>query len=146
MATNKGTENNIIKLTEVTEQDLAEAMMDKFGAKYSKDGKRLIKGPFHTSHYYIYYIKEGTEIICKKAFFRRHSLTSINIPPSVTTIGHSAFSSCSSLTSIKIPPSVTEIGEDAFLWCKRLNAFTELEISRRFGDIVLPKFGIRNSL
>lgn len=89
MATNKGTENNIIKLTEVTEQDLAEAMVHKYGDKYSQDGKRLIKGPCHTSHYNI---KEGTEIICKKAFFRRHSLTSINIPPSVTTIGHSAFS------------------------------------------------------
>lgn len=68
MATNKGTENNIIKLTEVTEQDLAEAMVDEFGVKYSKDGKRLIKGPSHTSHYNI---KEGTEIICEKAFYRR---------------------------------------------------------------------------
>ena len=89
MATNKDTENNITKLTEVTEQDLAEAMMDEYGDKYSQDGKRLIKGPCHTSHYNI---KEGTEIICEKAFYRRDNLTSINIPTSVTAIGHSAFS------------------------------------------------------
>lgn len=51
MATNKDTENNtpsaptpadndIVKLTEVTKQDIAEAIEDEYGAKYSKDGKR----------------------------------------------------------------------------------------------------------
>lgn len=89
MATNKDTENNIIKLTEVTEQDLAEAMVDKFGAKYRKDGKRLIKAPCHNPNCDI---EEGTESICEKAFYRRDNLTSINIPTSVTAIGHSAFS------------------------------------------------------
>ena len=73
MATNKDTENNtpsaptpadndIAKLTEVTEQDLAEAIEDEYGAKYSKEGKRLLKAPKDFSHYNI---KEGTEIICK---------------------------------------------------------------------------------
>ncbi len=40
------------------------------------------------------------------------SLTSINIPNSVTSIGNFAFEACSSLTSINIPNSVTNIG-----WC-----------------------------
>ena len=76
MATNKDTENNnpsaptpadndIAKLTEVTEQDLAESIIDEYGAKYSKDGKRLLKGPRYAS---LYNIKKGTEIIGNSAF------------------------------------------------------------------------------
>ena len=45
------------------------------------------------------------------------SLTSINIPDSVTTIGKEAFIRCYSLTSINIPNSVTMIGNDAFSFC-----------------------------
>ena len=132
MATNKDTENNITKLTEVTEQDLAEAIVHKYGDKYSQDGKRLIKAPCHNPHYDI---EEGTEIICEKAFYRRDNLTSINIPTSVTAIGHSAFCRCSSLTSITIPESVTTIGEKVFYGCSSLDATTKSEISRRFGDM-----------
>lgn len=100
MATNKDTENNtpsaptpadndIAKLTEVTEQDWAEAIEDEYGAKYSKEGKRLLKAPKDFSHYNI---KEGTEIICKNAFFWVcNNLTTITIPPSVTAIGFGAF-------------------------------------------------------
>ena len=53
------------------------------------------------------------------------SLTSIEIPDSVTSIGESAFSDCSSLTSIEIPNSVTSIGEWAFSDCSSL---TSIEI------------------
>lgn len=125
MATNKDTENNtpsaptpadkdITMLTKVTKQDLAEAIIDEYGAKYSKDGKRLLKAPKDFSHYNI---KEGTEIICKNAFMVCNNLATITIPPSVTAIGGSAFSGCSSLTSITIPPSVTTIGNSAFNGC-----------------------------
>ena len=46
-----------------------------------------------------------------------HSLTSVTIPNSVTTIGDYAFSWCSSLTSVTIGKSVSEIGKQAFKEC-----------------------------
>ena len=56
------------------------------------------------------------------AFWGCSSLTSINIPSSVTSIGKFAFSGCSSLTSINIPSSVTSIGEYAFNGCSSLTS------------------------
>ena len=52
------------------------------------------------------------------------SLTSINIPNSVTSIGDWAFSGCSSLTSVTIPNSVTSIGGNAFYNCRSLTSIT----------------------
>ncbi len=56
------------------------------------------------------------------AFSGCRSLTSISIPSSVTSIGSSAFYNCSSLTSIVIPSSVTSIGESAFYNCSSLTS------------------------
>lgn len=50
------------------------------------------------------------------------SLTSINMPNSVTSIKHYAFSNCSSLTSIDIPNSVTSFGVGIFSWCRNLTS------------------------
>ena len=49
--------------------------------------------------------------------FSNSALTSIDIPESVTSIGTYAFKDCSSLTSINIPESITSIGEHAFYGC-----------------------------
>ena len=134
MATNKDTENNspsapapadndISMLTKVTKQDLAEAIVDEYGAKYSKDGKKLLKAPKGFSNYNI---KEGTEIIGDSAFYNRflgcRTLTSIIIPSSVIAIGEEAFHGCSSLTSITIPSSVATIGKGTFSSCKSLTS------------------------
>ncbi len=48
------------------------------------------------------------------------SATSVEIPNSVTSIGHYAFSQCSGLTSITIPENVTSIGDLAFTGCTGL--------------------------
>lgn len=49
-----------------------------------------------------------------------HNATSITLPPTVTTIGDSAFRNCSSLSSINLPDGLTTIGEDAFYGCGNL--------------------------
>ena len=103
--------------TEVTKDDLANAVEDGFGAKFSKDGKRLLRGPDNIKGYKI---KEGTKVICDDAFFLRRSLQEISLPIGVTAIGHRAFSECSSLQKISIPESVTTIGYNAFSGCKSL--------------------------
>ena len=162
MATNKDTENStpsaqtpadndIAKLTEVTEQDLAEAIIDEYGAKYSKDGKRLLKGPRSAS---LYNIKKGTEIIGNSAFYGCSTLTAITIPPSVRTMegnpfenwhGHIDINSPyfkyedgglvdvekgilvafrSNAKSYTIPPSVNSIGGWAFKGCSSLTSIT----------------------
>ena len=50
------------------------------------------------------------------------SLTSVEIPNSVTSIGDSTFYGCTGLTSVKIPDSVTSIGYSAFSGCTGLTS------------------------
>ena len=104
--------------TEVTKEDLKNAVEDEFGVKYSKDWKRLLRKPKSLRGKYS--IRKGVKVIGNGAFFWCESLTSINIPNSVTTIGNGAFSRCSSLISINIPNSVTTIGNGAFSRCSSL--------------------------
>ena len=106
--------------TEVTDEDLENAVEDEFGVKYSKDWKRLLKAPSELKGEYS--IRKGVKVIGNSAFWLCSSLTNINIPNSITTIGEGAFARCNSLTSINIPNSVTTIGEGAFAWCKSLTS------------------------
>ena len=62
--------------------------------------------------------------IGESAFAGCTSLTTINIPNSVTAIGRSAFANCSGLTNLTIPNSVTEIGNYAFSGCSGLTSLT----------------------
>ena len=104
--------------TEVTDKDLENAVEDEFGVKYSKDWKRLLKAPAGLKGEYS--IRKGVKVIGDYAFSFCSSLTSINIPNSVTNIGDWAFNFCSSLISVNISNSVTNIGNGAFSWCDSL--------------------------
>ena len=116
--------------TEVTKEDLENAVEDEFGVKYSKDWKRLLKAPESLSGKYS--IRKGVKVIVNIAFALCKFLTNINIPNSVTTIGEGAFLGDKSLTSITIPSSITTIGEGAFAWCKSL---TSINIPNRVKTI-----------
>ena len=110
--------------TEATEEDFKYAIEDKFGVKYSRDGKKLLRASYSLFWEKEYVVREGTEVICDCAFFCCESLQSITIPNSVKSIGNRAFYECKSLQSITIPNSVTSIGKGAFSTCVSLQSVT----------------------
>ena len=99
--------DNLDMSTEATNAELNEAIMDEFGVKYSKDGRKLLKAPQNLDS--TYSIKEGTKIICDMAFADCKSLRSLVVPDGVTSIGKRAFSDCTSLSSLVLPESVGSI-------------------------------------
>ena len=140
--------------TNVTEADLAEAITDEYGVKYSPDGLRLLKAPDYRLQG-VYQIKPGTKVICDEAFGECRLLTSIIIPASVKEMRGNPFrewngvlineSPCfiyedgvlfskskdriiafrrKDVISYVIPNSVTSIGSDAFYECHRLMSIT----------------------
>ena len=101
--------------TDFTEEELEEALVDEWGVKYSKDGRKLLKVPEELDG--TYSVKKGTKIICDSAFCCCGFLSSVVIPDSVTSIGYNAFYDCRSLSNIIFPNSVTNIGGGAFWLC-----------------------------
>jgi serine/threonine protein kinase len=105
--------------TETTNDELKEAFVDEWGVKYSKDGRKLLRFSGKLSG--AYSVKEGTRIICDRAFLWCDSLSEIVIPSSVASIGDSVFSGCSSLSNIVISDGITSIGNCAFSGCSSLS-------------------------
>lgn len=66
-------------------------------------------------------IPSGVTTIGTYAFGYCDSLTAVTMPNTLTSIGTSAFYSCRNLTSIVIPSGVTSIGNSAFRYCTNLN-------------------------
>ena len=135
--------------TKATKEELKEAFIDEWGAKYSKDGRMLLKAPQELKGYYS--VKEGTKIICNSAFSFCSSLAKVVIPNSIVCINGNPFKAwhgkleCLSpnfvyennilfnkdkskiisfrnqkQTSYFIPNSVTSIGDGAFFACNSL--------------------------
>ena len=134
--------------TEVTEEDLANAVEDEYDVKYSKDWKRLLRAPEELNGEYS--IRKGVKVIVNGAFRWCEFLRSIIIPNSVISIGDSAFSGCS-LESITIPNSVTSIGDSAFESCTLRsitisNSVTSIGNSAFYGCISLVSVEIPDSV
>lgn len=106
--------------TEVTDEDLENAVEDEFGVKYSKDWKRLLKAPVLFEGKYS--IRDGVKVIGDKAFMGCGFLFNIDLPDSVKSIGRCAFGGCDQLGSIVIPNGVTSIDDYAFGWCDSLTS------------------------
>ena len=101
--------------TEVTKEDLKNAVEDEFGVKYSKDWKRLLKAPAGLKGRY--FIKEGVKVIGEEAFINCIFIKKIVIPNSVKRIGNGAFTKCHSLGNIYIPKNINTInGNPFFCW------------------------------
>ena len=120
--------------TEVTDEDLKNAVEDEFGVKYSKDWKRLLKAPAEFEGKYT--IREGVKVIGNDAFSGCEFLSSLNIPNSVKNIGNRSFEGCDSLPSVIIPNSVIAITGNPFSNCLKIPYHTKLDIIKRFGTKV----------
>ena len=109
--------------TNPTEEELKEALVDEWGVKYSKDGRKLLDVALNFRG--VYSVKEGTKIICDMAFKSCSSLAEVVIPNSVTSIGDRAFCGCRSLTEVVIPNSVVCInGNPFFDWNGKLECLS----------------------
>jgi hypothetical protein len=70
-------------------------------------------------------IPASVTFIDSRAFDHCRSLTgSLTIPGAVTEIGNEAFSYCIGLTSVTIPGTVTRLGQGAFFGCTKLISVT----------------------
>ena len=72
-------------------------------------------------------IRDGIPKIGEECFYEFHKLKSVEIPPSVKTIGEAAFDSCTSLVKIDLPDrGLAKIEANAFSFCE---ALTEIDLS-----------------
>ena len=139
--------------TNVTEEDLGEAIEDEYGCAYSKDGKRLLRMlRLKNSNHEKYSIKQGTKVICSNAFHSCSLLRQVIIPDSVISVGDCAFAFCHSLHSINLPNSVINIGDCAFVGCQSLqeitipHAVTSIRFRAFWGCESLQRIIIPNSI
>ena len=112
-------DSSYIKTKIMDYTDFAICQTDKYGAKYSIDGTRLLSVPDYLEYYTI---EEGTKIICDDAFCGSR-ISAIVIPDSVVTIGAGAFLQ-SNISSIIMPDTIENIGERAFFECFGLHTVT----------------------
>ena len=96
--------------TEATKEDRKYAIIDEYGVKYSRDGKKLLKAYF-SSWEEEYVVREGTEVICDGAL-QSTGIRSVKLPSTIISIGSEAFASNTFLDSCNIPASVKYIAHN----------------------------------
>ena len=83
-------------------------------------------------------VREGTTMICGKAFHKREKLTEVTVPEGVRIIGAQAFLGCSALEKIVLPESVTTVESWSFAGCRSLR---HIEINAAEADVSADAFG-----
>ena len=106
-----------------------------------EEGSQLTSLGWHSSSWGTYGVFSGCT-----------SLTSINLPDSVTEIPANAFYNCSSLSSIRIPARAASIGNNAFYGCAHLASvdivpgLSSIGNSAFFGCTALTSINLYSSL
>ena len=90
---------------------------DEKSVRYSKDRKKLLKGPIIDFIKYSYSVHVDTKVICNNAFSTCHGFEIVHLPNGLILIGDYAFSNCWQLRNINIPNTVIDIGHNAFKGC-----------------------------
>ena len=67
-------------------------------------------------------MRDGEARVPPFAFVNCSSLTSIELPAGLTSLGGHAFSGCSLMTSITLPASLTSLGNGAFCDCSSMTS------------------------
>lgn len=93
--------------TEVKDEDLENCYTDRYGVRYSIDGRRALKRSSDISSI-DYSIREGTYVLCDSSF-QSCNLHRIHLPESVLSIGKVAFANNYYMTHCNIPQSVINI-------------------------------------
>lgn len=104
-------------MTEFTDYEYENGIRDEYGVLYSSDGKKLLS---YSEELVSYKVKEGTEVICDKAFYRCYLLKEIHMPDSIKSIGKEAFYDCLLLSDIRLSNQLLYIGTGCFKNCKNL--------------------------
>ena len=111
--------------TEAKEDDIANAYIDEFGVKYSRDKRRLLRAPVGLRNYVV---KEGTQVICDYAFNE------------YVKLGEVRPYNC--IESITIPDSVVEVGQTPFICCQELRHIYIPLLTKNKFDIIFKGCGI----
>jgi len=79
-------------------------------------------------------VAETVTILKDVAFMNLAMLISIDLPPTLTSIGSHSFRGCKSLKSIDLPPMIDSIGDSAFWGCKSLTSINLPPTLATIGD------------
>lgn len=116
-------------LTSLTDLNLSEATIMPVSGVKSVTGTTEFKADA-LPHYAFFGTKIAsitlprTLVTIGESALGNSSLTSIEIPASVTTIADYAFVKCDNLLTVTVPPTVTDLGAGVFMDCRQLASAT----------------------
>lgn len=110
---------------------------DEYGAKYSSDGKYLIKVPNIKE----YKVRKGTLYICDYCFYEDGEIEKVTLPESIISIGQCSFYLCHKLKELTIGENVAYIGGGAFNNCYELDLTVNSPLFKKIDNLLLSSDG-----